>query len=65
MVRQDKRSFKTFIYFFADIDECLDEARNECDSNAECTNTEGSYNCICSPGYFGTGKVCEGKHDTK
>ena len=62
MVRQEEGSFKT-IFLFSDIDECSDEARNECDINAYCTNTEGSYNCICRSEYFGTGKVCRGKHN--
>ena len=26
---------------------------------ANCTNIEGSYECICNEGYFGNGTVCE------
>ena len=32
-----------------------------CDENADCFNTEGSYECTCRPGYSGPGRVCEGK----
>ena len=31
-----------------------------CDSNALCTNTEGSYVCACKVGYTGDGKTCTG-----
>ena len=41
-----------------DVDECAVE--NECDSNAPCTNTEGSYVCRCVRGYEGDGKYCIG-----
>ena len=45
---------------FPDIDECANPGRNECDTNAECSNTEGSYTCTCLPGYQGDGKSCPG-----
>ena len=32
-----------------DIDECL--GGNECDGNADCTNTLGSYSCACKDGF--------------
>ena len=51
-----------FLYMFSlsplDVDECAVE--NECDSNALCTNTEGSYVCRCVRGYEGDGKYCIG-----
>ena len=31
-----------------------------CDSNAVCSNTEGSYVCSCVEGYTGDGKTCTG-----
>ena len=31
-----------------------------CNQNANCTNTIGSYNCSCNPGYSGTGFNCTG-----
>ena len=45
---------------FADIDECKGNATN-CDNNANCENTDGSFNCICSTGYTGNGTSCEGQ----
>ena len=34
---------------------------NDCDSNALCTNIEGSYVCRCLRGYRGDGRVCIGE----
>ena len=42
-----------------DIDECSTE--NECDVNAMCANTIGSYKCTCKKGYEGDGRNCSGK----
>ncbi|XP_068737137.1 uncharacterized protein [Montipora capricornis] len=42
-----------------DIDECSSE--NNCDVNARCMNTIGSYNCTCKKGYQGDGRNCSGK----
>ncbi|XP_068736765.1 uncharacterized protein [Montipora capricornis] len=39
-----------------DIDECSSE--NNCDVNARCMNTIGSYNCTCKKGYQGDGRNC-------
>ena len=35
---------------------------NPCDSNANCTDTDGSYTCECEPGYTGNGTFCTGIH---
>lgn len=43
-----------------DVNECGSAGTNECDSKAQCTNTEGSYNCRCLNGYQGDGKNCSG-----
>ena len=34
----------------------------ECDVNADCVNTAGSYTCVCKQGYTGDGKTCSGKN---
>ena len=41
----------------ADIDECVLEVHN-CDVNANCTNSAGSFNCSCNMGYSGNGVNC-------
>ena len=43
-----------------DIDECIEETDN-CDDNAVCTNTDGSFTCLCDPGFGGDGVQCEGR----
>ena len=44
-------------YYFADINEC--EANNHnCDENAICTNTVGSFSCDCRSPYLGDGLTC-------
>ena len=46
-----------------DADECA-SGSHECDRNAKCQNTEGSYACECTPGYKGDGFTCVGKNET-
>lgn len=46
----------------ADKDECESPESNNCDVNAICTNTEGSYVCRCRDGYKGDGILCEGNY---
>ncbi|XP_071482117.1 uncharacterized protein [Diadema antillarum] len=41
-----------------DIDEC-DIETDQCDNNADCANTLGSYTCTCRTGYVGDGFVCD------
>ena len=61
----------TFIYItynlksFLDVDECglapgADGAHN-CDADATCANTVGSFTCTCNDGYSGDGITCTGK----
>ena len=40
------------------MDECLTEP---CETNANCSNTDGSFKCTCNSGYFGDGNNCSGK----
>ena len=47
------------IIFMSDIDECALGTDN-CDANAECTDTDGSFNCTCNPGFEGDGVNCTG-----
>ena len=50
------------LYLFvvlADDDECTSGEAN-CDRNAKCINTLGSYKCDCVPGYSGDGYTCRG-----
>ena len=42
------------VIFYPDIDECS-EGMDNCDENANCTNTMGGYNCACNTGYEGDG----------
>eukprot|EP00122_Pirum_gemmata_P014732 Pgem_evm1s13743 len=41
-----------------DVNECADPTLNNCDSNASCTNTNGSYTCKCKNGFVGNGNNC-------
>ena len=45
---------------FLDVNECL-AGSDLCHSNANCTNTKGSYNCTCHHGYRGDGYNCTGE----
>lgn len=48
------------IFFnFTDADICT-EGSNDCAENANCTNVDGNFTCICNSGYAGNGTVCEG-----
>ena len=48
------------IDFQLDINECKG-INNDCDKNANCSNTVGFYNCICKEGFTGDGHLCSGK----
>ncbi len=53
-----------FIIVLSDVDECTDSSHN-CDSNAVCNNTVGSFSCSCKAGYSGDGVTCTGKYQPK
>ena len=46
--------------FFADIDECS-SSNNTCHVYATCSNSDGSYDCECLPGFMGDGFNCSSK----
>lgn len=60
---EDNLSFSPcfIIYFILDVDECIDQTDN-CDVNAFCNNTVGSFNCTCVSGYSGNGTTCVGEY---
>ena len=43
----------------SDVDECT-FGIHSCDDSvrAMCINTDGSYECVCRPGYIGNGESC-------
>lgn len=43
----------------SDINECHHNT-STCHSNAECSNSIGSYNCNCDTGFIGNGMNCKG-----
>ena len=52
--------FMLCCFVLLDIDECQNETLNNCDDNAECFDTDGSFDCVCREGYSGTGVACQG-----
>ena len=48
-----------YSFLLKDIDEC-ETGANECDENANCFNTDGSYTCRCQTGFAGDGNLCQG-----
>ena len=44
---------------FTDIIECT-LGIDKCADTAVCTNTNGSYACLCGPGFAGDGLTCTG-----
>ena len=49
-----------YLFYLIDIDECATGVDN-CDSEATCANTVGSFSCTCNRGYHGDGTTCTGK----
>ena len=49
--------FKEQFLFVTDVDECSTNS-NDCDTNADCTNIDGSFTCTCKSGWDGDGKAC-------
>lgn len=42
---------------YGNVDECQLHFAI-CSPNAQCENTDGGYNCVCNPGYYGNGINC-------
>ena len=51
--------FPETIILLLDINEC-ELGIDNCNEQATCNNTEGSYSCICNTGWTGNGISCEG-----
>ncbi len=47
-----------FYTFSTDVDECH---TNPCDTNADCSDIIGGFECTCRSGYTGNGTHCQGK----
>lgn len=54
--------FFSFLFFFADLDECSN-GTHQCSINAQCVNAPGSYRCTCAEGFTGDGFTCSGKKE--
>ena len=56
-------NFKIYFYylllFVTDMNECGYSIHN-CDINAQCSNSLGSFSCACNEGYTGRGTMCSG-----
>ena len=46
--------------YSTDINECQQDLA-ECDEQAACYNTDGSYLCVCNKGLYGDGFYCLGR----
>ncbi len=55
------KSFMLLLFLRLDIDECS-QMTNNCNDNAACTNTIGSFSCACNSGFSGDGVTCSGKY---
>ena len=54
--------YPCILIYIVDTDDCKLPESNNCDENALCTNTAGSYVCQCNEGYTGNGTFCQGNY---
>ena len=55
--RKTKSVYSVPDFLIADENEC-ETGKHNCDANATCENTDGSFVCTCKPAYFGNGVNC-------
>ena len=58
---KDVAIHNSLAFHVTDVDECAASTDNNCDINADCTNTEGSFTCVCHHLYYSNGISCESK----
>ena len=46
---------------YLDVNECVRAEAHNCHSNAVCSDTVGSFECVCQDGYNGDGVTCTSK----
>ena len=49
--------YNIILSLFTDVNECEIGCDN-CDQNADCINTIGSFSCMCQSGFVGDGITC-------
>ena len=54
--------FAYCLLIYLDINECATGTHN-CLANAACTNTPGSFICVCNPGFQFDGGLCKGTRE--
>ena len=68
-ILHDPTNAESFHFFLSDVNECfLTHSANEigqlshnCHTDANCTNTKGSFLCTCLNGFSGNGVNCLGR----
>jgi hypothetical protein len=45
------------------IDECSDDAQNDCDANAHCIELDGGFDCLFKTGFIGNGRTCSDENE--
>ena len=52
---------KIELTLYLDVNECVRAEAHNCHSNAVCSDTIGSFECVCQEGYMGDGVNCTSK----